>query len=384
MTRRDSQARSSAYGFFGGSFDPIQKGHIALALAALRERGLKGLYIVPAACSPFKERGPRLTGPQRVRLIRAAIEKTPGLRVGKWELARGGPSYTFQTLRYLRRLFPKRRWELVMGQDAWATFRRWRRWRELAVQYPLVVGRRAGGPARGGPPAFFIRAQLPEVSSTRVREALSVGKSIRRWVPPAVSGEIRRRRLYPRLPAGLSPERTRHSRAVADWAMELARRYGADPARAERAGLYHDLAKEWRPARLFAYAKRHGLRVSGFVGPTDISNAHLLHGVVSAHLARRRGWVTDRETYNAMARHTTGQARMGRLDKIIFVADFSSLDRPWRASARVRRLALQNLDHAFRWAVLYKAREVFQRGGRLPDYAARLLKKDISKRIKGQ
>ncbi|MBP9127327.1 MAG: nicotinate (nicotinamide) nucleotide adenylyltransferase [Elusimicrobia bacterium] len=375
MTDPIRPGRRPAYGFFGGSFDPVQAGHIALARAALKERGLKRVYLVPAGCSPFKEEGPRASGRDRIRLIRAAIRGVPGLCVAKWELGRAGPSFTYQTLRSLHRRFPHRRWELVMGQDAWASFTRWRRWRELAKRCPLVVGRRPGTAGRGGPSAFFLRSKLPLVSSTRVREALAQGKSVRRWVPSAVALEMKRRGLYPRLPTGLSARRTRHSAAVAHWAMELARRYGADPARAERAGLYHDLAKEWRPDRLSAYAKINRLRVPGVSDVMVSKNPSLLHGVVSAHVARQRGWVKDRQTFNAMARHTTGHGRMGRLDKIIFVADYSSPDRPWAESVRVRRAALKNLERAFRLTVYYKSEEVLQRGGTLPRHSVRLLKR---------
>jgi nicotinate-nucleotide adenylyltransferase len=374
MNRRPPGDPSPAYGFFGGSFDPVQKGHIALARSALKERGLKRVYFVPAACSPFKEEGPRASGKDRVCLIRAAIRGLPGLSVADWELSRPGPSFTYQTLRRLQRRFPHRRWELILGQDAWASFPRWRRWRELATRFPLVVGRR-GTRTPKGPSAYFIRSPLPVVSSTRVRQALALGQSVRRWVPPAVAQAIQGRGLYPRLPTGLSARRVRHSVAVAAWAAALARRYGADPARAERAGLYHDLAKEWSCDRLAAYAKKRGLRVSGLSDAAVSKNRGLWHGVVSAHLAYRRGWVTDRETYNAMARHTTGHDRMGRLDKILYVADFSSPDRSWPESARVRRVALQNLDRAFRLTVFYKSREVLQRGGTLPPHAVRILRK---------
>ncbi len=374
MTQLPRAGQRPVYGFFGGSFDPIQKGHIALARAALKERGLKRVYFVPAACSPFKKQGPRVDGALRIRMIRAAIRGIPGLAVANWELARPGPSYTFQTVRDLMRRFPDRRWELVMGQDAWVSFRRWRRWRELAKRCSLVVGRRSGTRARGGPPACFIRAALPTVSSTRVRDALAQGKSVRRWVPSAAIKTIHRLGLYPQLPTGLSAQRVRHSASVAEWAMELARRHGADPVRAERAGLYHDLAKEWPPARLAAYARKNRLTVPGLSAETVARNPSLLHGAVSAHAARRRGWIRDRETYNAMARHTTGHANMGRLDKLIFVADFSSSDRPWRESAHVRRTALKNLERAFRLTVYYKSKEVLQRGGALPRHFVRLMR----------
>lgn len=186
-----------AFGFFGGSFDPLQKGHIALALAALRERRLGRVYLVPAARSPLKKGGTRASAQDRAAMVRAGIRGRRGLALGSWELNRPGPSYTFQTLRRLRRVFPGRRWELILGEDSWRNFRRWRRWREIAGRYPLIVGKRAGpGPTRGPAGAFFLRARLPAVSSTDVRHSLGAGRSAVRGVPGPVLEYIKRKGLY--------------------------------------------------------------------------------------------------------------------------------------------------------------------------------------------
>lgn len=186
-----------AFGFFGGSFDPLQKGHIALALAALRERRLGRVYLVPAARSPLKKGGPLASARDRAAMVRAGIRGRRGLAVGSWELTRPGPSYTFQTLRRLRRAFPGRRWELILGEDSWRSFRRWRRWREIAGRHPLVVGKRADpGPAPGPAGAFFLRARLPAVSSTDVRRWLGAGRSVARRVPGPVLDYIKKKGLY--------------------------------------------------------------------------------------------------------------------------------------------------------------------------------------------
>ena len=185
-----------AYGFLGGSFDPIQKGHIALALAALRERRLAGVYLVPAARSPFKKKGPRASYADRAAMIRKAIRGRPSLKLGSWEKNGPGPSYTFQTLRRLQRRFPGRRWELIVGQDAWNGFHRWRRWREIAARYPIVVGKRRAGGGLSPAGAVFLKTRLPSTSSTGIRAALAQNRSVRRWVDPSVARYIQRRGLY--------------------------------------------------------------------------------------------------------------------------------------------------------------------------------------------
>ncbi|MBK8574251.1 MAG: bis(5'-nucleosyl)-tetraphosphatase (symmetrical) YqeK [Elusimicrobia bacterium] len=161
----------------------------------------------------------------------------------------------------------------------------------------------------------------------------------------------------------LSSSRVDHSQSVARWASVLARLHGADPSRAERAGWFHDLAKEWRSSRLTAYVRAHKIAVPHLRLILAHKRAGLLHGYVSAHLAQRRGLVPDRQTRVAMARHTLGHVRMGLLDKILYVADFSSPDRRYAQAVRVRRWARRDLDEALRLTVSYKIGDVVQRSG---------------------
>lgn len=170
---------------------------MALAQAALRERKLARVYLVPAARSPLKHQGPRVSPADRLALLRAAIRGRPGLALGKWEMDRPGPSFTYQTLRRLSRLYPRRRWELILGEDSWRDFRRWKRWREIVDRVPLIVGKRTDSSGPPGPAgAVFLKSRIPAVSSTEIRRALAQGRSVRRWVAPPVVRLIRNRGLY--------------------------------------------------------------------------------------------------------------------------------------------------------------------------------------------
>lgn len=167
--------------------------------------------------------------------------------------------------------------------------------------------------------------------------------------------------LLAEITRSLSARRARHSQSVALWASDLARLHGADPVRAERAGLLHDLAKEWTSARLVRYVRRHKIPVPGLDAILAHRRGGLLHGYVSAHLAKRKGLVWDRPTLQAMARHTLGHPRMGLLDKILYVADFSSSDRRYAEAGHVHRLARKNLDAALRATVSSKIQDVVGR-----------------------
>ena len=129
---------------YGGSFDPIHAGHVALAVTLL-ERGLAGcVHVVPARQSPLKPRAPRAGDSDRWRLVTLAVANVGGVVVDDRELRRAGPSYTVDTLVELVAEHPDDTWRVVIGADAAADFARWREpERLLALAQPLVVARGA-------------------------------------------------------------------------------------------------------------------------------------------------------------------------------------------------------------------------------------------------
>lgn len=186
-------------GLFGGSFDPPHKAHLALARAALRELNLNRLFLVPAARSPHKKGQAPVSARHRLAMARALAHGRKRMVVSPWEIQKGGVSYTYQTLRAFRRRYPKAQWFILMGGDALASFKHWRRWREILSNAGLVVGRRPGvkGSSSLNPQSVsYLKAPMPDISSTRLRRALREGKSVFRWVPQRVAGYIAREKLY--------------------------------------------------------------------------------------------------------------------------------------------------------------------------------------------
>src|SRR5436190_23090748 len=97
MDRR-GRRRMTRVGVFGGTFDPVHVGHLAIANAALDELGLERVYFVPARRSPLKQDGPIASAEDRLAMLAAAIQDEPRFRVTKVELDRKGPSFTVDTL----------------------------------------------------------------------------------------------------------------------------------------------------------------------------------------------------------------------------------------------------------------------------------------------
>lgn len=177
---------------FGGTFDPVHVGHLAIANAALDELGLDRVYFVPARRSPLKQDGPVASAEDRLAMLTAATRDEPRFRVSSIELDRTGPSFTVDTLESLReegKLF------LILGSDAYSDFERWRepaRIRELAT---IVLAARPGAPnAPSG--ARMLDSPLMDISSRELRARAARGRSLRYLVPREALRYIEEHRLY--------------------------------------------------------------------------------------------------------------------------------------------------------------------------------------------
>ena len=124
-------------GIFGGSFDPVHRGHLKLAQAALSELNLDKIIFVPCRQNPLKvgaQRAvPLLSAETRIRLLRAAVKRySPRFSVSLCEIRRQGPSYTVDTLRYFKKCYPKAVLYFLSGADVLKDLRNWRSFGEVA------------------------------------------------------------------------------------------------------------------------------------------------------------------------------------------------------------------------------------------------------------
>lgn len=181
-------------GVFGGTFDPVHVGHLAIAQAALECVPLDRVLFVPARRSPLKERGPFASEQDRLAMLRAATAGEPRFAVSTVELEREGTSYTVDTLERLREegeLF------LILGADAATDFHRWRapeRIRELAT---LLVASR---PGTADPPRderlIVFDAPCLDISSRELRARAARGRSLRYLVPDSARHHLETKGLY--------------------------------------------------------------------------------------------------------------------------------------------------------------------------------------------
>ena len=191
---RDEETLKARIGVFGGTFDPVHVGHLAIALAALESVPLERVLFVPARRSPLKDRDPLASVADRVTMLEAAIAGEPRFSLSRVELERDGVSYTVDTLDALRsqgELF------LILGSDALADLARWRRPDRIRELATILVAARPGAPEPD--PVHRARAfDAPrlDISSRELRARASRGMYLRYLVPDAVWEHIKKRGLY--------------------------------------------------------------------------------------------------------------------------------------------------------------------------------------------
>jgi len=137
-----------------------------------------------------------------------------------------------------------------------------------------------------------------------------------------------------------------HTVGVIRASVELANRFGADPAKAELAAILHDLAKYWPVEEQVRVLRRASLP-PGFAADDLLPyDAALLHAPVAAFVAETEYGVDDPEVLDAIRWHTTGRERMTLLDKVVCLADYIEPGRDFPGVDRIRRLAETDLEAA--------------------------------------
>lgn len=206
---------------YGGTFDPIHYGHLRVAEEVRERTGADRVVFVPAFVNPLKEDEFSTPAGTRMELVRLAIEGNPGFEMSDIEIARGGTSYTVDTLRALKTAGDDEL-SLIIGSDSFNDIRLWCEYEEIIRLASLVVVPRPGYPAKKLGEALpvelarkfwydsdkgnyassfettvtYIDTTLMYVSSTEIRRMVSEGRSIRYLVPEPVRAYIEEMGLY--------------------------------------------------------------------------------------------------------------------------------------------------------------------------------------------
>ena len=205
-------------GILGGTFDPVHNGHLRLAIEMREALGLSKIKLIPASIPPLRN-APDAAAPDRLRMLKVAIEGENGLEIDNRELEREGTSYTVDTLRSLRKELGSTPLCLIVGMDAFRRLNEWHQWEALVTLAHIAVAQRPGSerPASGAvarlaeergvdnpsklherEAGHLIFCQIPalQISATRIRTLLADGRSIRYLVPDRVNEILKEGEQY--------------------------------------------------------------------------------------------------------------------------------------------------------------------------------------------
>ncbi|MCG8310386.1 MAG: nicotinate-nucleotide adenylyltransferase [Cytophagales bacterium] len=186
-------------GLYFGSFNPIHNGHLIIAQAALELAGLDEIWFVVSPQNPFKKNKNLLHEFDRYDMVRLAIEDNDRFRVSDIEFDMPKPSYTIDTLVYLKEKYPDKDFKLIIGGDNLSIFPKWKNSRKIIDDFGLIVYPRPGvgngqRPARAN--ITYIDAPLLDISATYVRKCIRESRSIAYMVPEKAARFIYDRKLY--------------------------------------------------------------------------------------------------------------------------------------------------------------------------------------------
>ena len=217
-------------GLFGGTFDPIHRGHLRAASEVKRIFNLDPIYLIPAALPPHKTPVSVASADDRLEMIHLAIGGIAGFAVSDVELQRSGPSYTIDTVYHFKSTQPDDvQIFLIMGMDAFLEIDTWKSYRELLEQISVIVMARPRGRHQGMQQDWkhlgdFLKSNISadyrlsdaqdcfisagvqpihicdvnalDISSTKIRRAVKQKQTIENWVPAQVAEFIHKKGLY--------------------------------------------------------------------------------------------------------------------------------------------------------------------------------------------
>jgi len=201
-------------GVFGGSFDPVHIGHLLAAECCREQAGLDRVLFVPTAIQPHKQHRQLASGQHRLEMLALATGGHDAFEVSNDELARGGVSYTVDTLERLTAQHPGDDLLLILGPDAFLGLPTWREPRRIVELAGIIAVEReslddlSSAVSRGPLESLLGRERLDRVIAERVmlpaigigasdlRSAVAAGKSIRYRTPRAVEQYIAAHQLY--------------------------------------------------------------------------------------------------------------------------------------------------------------------------------------------
>jgi nicotinate-nucleotide adenylyltransferase len=192
-------------GLYFGSFNPVHIGHLAIAGYMTEYAGIDQIWLVVSPQNPLKKKETLLADRHRYYMVQLAIGDNDHIKASDIEFKLPQPSYTIDTLAYLREVYPGNQFALVMGEDNLYTLHKWKNAREIVKNHSIYVYPR---PSSLKPPhilldellgkadVHLVNAPMMEISGTFIRNGIKARKDMSYFLPPAVWKYIKEMHFY--------------------------------------------------------------------------------------------------------------------------------------------------------------------------------------------
>lgn len=301
---------------FGGSFDPVHKGHIDSCNSAIAKVDPDLTIIIPNKIPPLKSTlHASASARDRLNMCKLAFSNMGNLKISSFELrqASNAPSYTYKTIQYLLKKYPEAKLYLLVGYDRYCDFNKWKNYKYILNHVTLVVGIRNTNTLDLKDDKKSIPVLFPSVNISSAELRLKPNKE---YMTEPVINYINENGLYAEnhIRNLMSEYRFNHTLRVAKTAMQIARAVAPKKVKkAYIAGMYHDVAKEFNETTILSMVKNYDKKLY----PT----VHTLHGICSAMYIKDNFYINDEEVLDAIRNHVIPPMECSTLSMILYCAD---------------------------------------------------------------
>ena len=319
---------------YSGTFNPVHKAHVELVEGILDEFEFDKIIIIPNNIPPHKNGEDIASAHHRMQMLHLAFNH-PKVEISDIEIARGGTSYSYDTIRAIKEKYNiNEKISFLLGTDAIMGLRSWYRFEDFIKEVDFVIAQRENdfNPITilvnlniDGLTCVLSKIPFNDISSTELRKKIRQNEDITDLTSQNVAKYIYEQRLYRtynyyEITEILEKEfkcEMKHSEAVADLAVKLAKKFGIDETKARIAGLLHDCVKYLGKENIKNQIEKYNIEVFEH----EMNAPRTLHAPLGAFIAKTRFNIDDDEILNAIRYHTVGRCNMSALEKIIFISD---------------------------------------------------------------
>ncbi len=298
---------------FGGSFDPIHNGHLAIAKYSLKCFNADKVIFILAKNPRWKQAS---DVKHRYGMLKLALKNEPLFEISDYEIKQNSPvSYSIDTVKYYRNLYKNDNLYFIIGFDQLDQLDEWHDIEKISKLVKIVAFARRGYPKNHEAIKKFnvkvietmVRA---DISSTKIRVLKSLDTT-REIIDYIIDNDLY---FCKTLKAYLTPERYLHSISVARTAYDIAKGNNIEPTNAYLAGLLHDVAKNMDKEEMRKYMEE--------LYPDYVNYPQFTyHQWIGSLIASEYFSITNQNILDAIMYHTTGRKIMSTYDKILYASD---------------------------------------------------------------